>query len=282
MKNNALVLVLSTVVFFLSIQCLLFFVGKTVSLSLGPLTAEVGGLKVAEQGIQRELNSGTNDLKNQLEIINKRLTVIESKGSNNGNMVPNNRAQAAGGCGGVVGEDVNKVYTIPVGDSSILGKKNAPITITAFIDIQCPFCTRFYPPVEEVVKAYPDKVKVMIKNYPLPFHQNALGAAKLSLAAKTQGKYFEMVNLLLQNKAETTDERIKEYAKTLGINEKKLMEDFKNMDAQWQKLIDADKALAEQVGVRGTPTFFINGKLTQARDLAAYKVEVDKILSVKK
>src|SRR5262249_8209085 len=106
-------------------------------------------------------------------------------------------------------EDFNKVYTIDIGQSPIDGKKDAPVTIVEFSDFQCPFCARFWPPVKDVLKAYPDKVKLVIKNFPLSFHPNARPAAKLALAANEQGKYYEMVDLLLQNGGDVSEGKVK-------------------------------------------------------------------------
>ena len=161
------------------------------------------------------------------------------------------------------------------------GKKNAPVTIVQFTDLQCPFCARFYPPVKEVLKAYPDKVRFIVKNFPLNFHPNALPAAKLALAAHEQGKYFQMLELLLQNGADVSEEKVKTYAKELKLNYDQLTGDLKAKDADYQKRIDADVALAGQSDVMGTPTFFINGKKTMARDFNSYKQEIDKILAGK-
>ncbi len=80
-------------------------------------------------------------------------------------------------------EDLSKVYEIPVDDSYIQGKKDAPISIVEFVDFQCPFCARFYPPVAETLKAYPNDVNYIIKNFPLSFHPQAKPAAKAALAA---------------------------------------------------------------------------------------------------
>ena len=132
-------------------------------------------------------------------------------------------------------EDFNKVYAIDTGISPVLGNPKAPVTIVEFSDFQCPFCARFHPMLEGVLKAYPDKVRVVIKNFPLPFHQNARAAAKLALSAGLQGKYYEMVDQLMQNGGAVEDTKVKEYAKTLGINYNKLMDDYKNKDSQWEK-----------------------------------------------
>src|SRR5208283_5048017 len=115
-------------------------------------------------------------------------------------------------------EDMNKVYNIDPGASAIIGKKDAPVTITEFSDFQCPFCSRFYSVIKDVLAAYPDRVRVVIKNFPLPFHPNARPAAKLALAANEQGKYQGMMESLLSNGGDVSDDKIKGYAKDLGLD----------------------------------------------------------------
>ena len=178
-------------------------------------------------------------------------------------------------------EDLNKVYTFEVGPTPVLGKADAPVAITMFADFQCPFCARFYGSIKEVLSAYPGKIKFMIKNFPLPFHPNAVPSAKAALAAGLQGKYFEMVDLLMKNKAQASEDKLKEYAKTLGLDEKKFLEDLKSKDAEFAKQIKADMSLGERCDVRGTPTFFLNGKKTNAHGLSLWKLEIDTILNRK-
>ena len=120
-----------------------------------------------------------------------------------------------------------------------------------------------------------------IKNFPLSFHPNALPAAKAALAANEQGKYIEMVELLLSNGGDAGDAKLKDYAKQLGLNEQKLKDDIKNNDARYSVQIKDDQALGAQVDVRGTPTFYINGKKTSARDFSGFKTEIDALLAKK-
>ena len=176
-------------------------------------------------------------------------------------------------------EDFNKVYKIDMGASPINGKKEAPITIVFFSDLQCPVCVGDYQALKEILKAYPDHVKVVMKNYPLSYHPSARPAAKVALAADEQGKYFEMAGLLYQNKADVSEAKIKDYAKQLNLDYHKLMSDGKDKDAEYEKRIVEDVNLGDQVDVRGTPTVFINGKKTEAGDFDSYKAEIDKILS---
>ncbi len=177
-------------------------------------------------------------------------------------------------------EEYTKVYDIAIGQSYVKGKKDAPITIVEFADFQCPYCAHFHPVLDQVLNEYPKQVKYMIKNFPLSFHQQAAPAAKAALAAGEQGKYFEMVDLLLKNGKDLSEEKFAEFAKQLSLNVKKFKEDFKNNE-KWEKVINEDLLLGRKVDVRGTPTFYLNGRKTMARDLAGFKKEIDAILEKK-
>ena len=284
MKDNILTVVLVVLVIVLGGVSLMFGVGNAVSVALAPLTTQIVQLTSTEKEIQTKLNSHgyTDATASQIMFLNQRLAMLEGRINGNGaggNYGQQQLGQQQPGQQRPMPspEDFNKVYPIGIGVSPILGKPNAPVTIVEFADFQCPFCARFHPILKDVLKAYPDKVKVVIKNFPLPFHPNARPAAKLALAAGLQGKYYDMVDLVMQNGGSVEDSKVKEYAKTLRINYNKLMDDYKNKDAQWEKIISDDMALATQVGVQGTPTFFINGRRTMARDLEGYKTEIDKI-----
>lgn len=193
-----------------------------------------------------------------------------------------NRRQAAPAMPMPPAEDPNKVYDIPVANSPVIGPMDAPITIVEFTDLQCPFCARFFPPVEQVLKEYPNDVRLVIKHFPLPFHPNARPAAKLALASHEQGKYLEMVTALLQNGAQVDEPSIKSYAKNLGLDERKLIDDLKNRDSEWEDRLKEDEALISSSNVNGTPTFFLNGKKTTARDFATWKAAIEQLLAEKK
>jgi len=256
MKNNVIVVLLVVLIGVLFGAGLLSGIGNAMKVAMIPLV-EKAEVVVAKQ----------NDIGRKLVAINVRLAALEKRPSAGQQPPPS--------------EDLNKVYTIPVGNSVVVGKKDAPVTIVQFTDLQCPFCARFYPPVKEALKAYPDKVNFIIKNFPLNFHPNARPAAKVALAANEQGKYIEMVELLLASGANLSADKMKEYVKQLGLNEQRLMDDLKNKDASYEAQIKADMDLATQVDVRGTPTFYMNGKKTMARDFNGFKVQIDAILAVK-
>lgn len=178
-------------------------------------------------------------------------------------------------------EDFNKVYDIPIGNSAVKGNPDAPITIVGFLDLQCPFSKRFQPVINQVLEAYPEKVKYVVKDFPLGFHKQALPAAKAVLAAGEQGKFFEMMQLVLDNNKELNAEKYEEFAKQLGLNIAQFKSSLEKNDQAWNELIKKDAMMGQRVDVRGTPTFYLNGKKTRARSLDAFKAEIDAILKAK-
>ncbi len=175
-------------------------------------------------------------------------------------------------------EDYTTKHDIPVDHSIVIGSKNAKITIVEFMDLECPFCARFHGPIEEVLAAYPKDVNYIVKNFPLGFHPNAKPAAKAAFAAAEQGKYAEMISALLKNGRNLNDATYEKLAGEIGLNVKKFKKDLAANDAKYEQWIQKDMALASKVGVRGTPTFYLDGKKTRARDFATYKREIDAIL----
>lgn len=178
-------------------------------------------------------------------------------------------------------EDYSQVYSIDIGHSPVLGNKDAAVTVVEFSDFQCPYSKKFHPELLEALKAFPpEKVNYVLKQFPLSFHPAALPAAKAAFAAGEQGKYWEMVEALF--KADRlSEDKIQEAAKGIGLNMKKFEKDYEGKDEVWEQYIQADKSLARQVSVRGTPTFFIGGRKTQARDTGGFKQEIEKALEEK-
>ena len=287
MKDNILVIALVILVILLGGLSLSLSLNNTISGTITPLTKQITELTAIEKEALRKQDYRGNPqaLNSQIMFLSQRVSVLEARLNNGGerNFGPQQFGPQQFGQPGqqrpLLPQNFDKVYSINIGTSPFLGNPNAPVTIVEFSDLQCPFCARFHPVLRDVLNAYPDKVRVVLKNFPLSFHPNARPAAKLALAAGLQGKYYDMVDQLMQNGGSVEDSKVQNYAKTLGLNYNKLMDDYKNKDAQWEKIISDDQALAAQVNVHGTPTFFINGRLTMARDLNSYKTEIDKILS---
>lgn len=176
--------------------------------------------------------------------------------------------------------DPNKVYEIPVASSAVRGPKDAPVTITMFSDFQCPFCAQSTPIVDEVMKAYPNDVNFVMKQFPLrQIHPNADPAARAAIAARKQGKFWEMHDELYKNGRNLTPETMKGLAEKIGLDVKKWEADM-NSD-ETKKEVDADLALGSKSDVRGTPSFFVNGKIAQTRSVDGFKTQVDNELKAK-
>jgi protein-disulfide isomerase len=168
---------------------------------------------------------------------------------------------------------------VDVGNAPVRGPKNAPITVVLFSDFQCPFCSRVEPVLVELEKAYPHKVRVAWKNFPLAFHSNAKPAAEAALAAKEQGKFWEMHEILFKNQQALTAADLEKYAKEIGLD----MTKYKQaMDShKFAAQIEADMKQGSALGVSGTPAAFVNGQLVSgAQPIDAFKKIVDAELKV--
>jgi protein-disulfide isomerase len=167
---------------------------------------------------------------------------------------------------------------VEIGSSPVMGKADAKVTIVEFSDFQCPFCSRGKAIVDEVAKQYGDKVKVVFKHLPLPMHSQAEPAARASIAAQNQGKFWEMHDLLFENQQNLNEEEYKKFAKQLGLDMAKFEADYKSDKAA--KQVQEDMKLATSLGVNGTPGFFINGvELQGAQPPQVFKKIIDRWLA---
>ncbi|MBC8132251.1 MAG: thioredoxin domain-containing protein, partial [Deltaproteobacteria bacterium] len=138
------------------------------------------------------------------------------------------------------------------------GPATAKVNIVIFSDFQCPFCSRVTPTLDRITKDYGGQVRMFFRHNPLPFHADAPLASEASLAAEAQGKFWEMHDKLFANQQNIKRPDLEKYAQELGLD----MGKFKGyLDAKTGgPRVKADMALATQIGVQGTPNFFINGR----------------------
>ena len=161
------------------------------------------------------------------------------------------------------------------------GAKDAIVTIFEVSDFQCPFCSRVGPTIKKVMEDYPNDVRVVWINQPLPFHDRAKPSAIAALAAHKQGKFWEMHDKLFANQRDLTDENYVKWAQEIGLNVEKFKTDLKDPAITAQ--IAAEASAAGALGARGTPGFFINGKmLSGAQPYEAFKKEVDDAIATAK
>ena len=132
------------------------------------------------------------------------------------------------------------------------------------------------PLIEQVLDAYPDSVKVVYKQFPLPGHKQALSAALASMAAAEQGKFWEYHDALFLNQQSLSPEKYLEIAQDLGLDIQKFSLDM--MRPSLLKKIEQDIADGQKAGVTGTPTIFINGRKVKKRDFATMRKIIDEEL----
>lgn len=171
---------------------------------------------------------------------------------------------------------------IPMNEKdSIIGAKDAPITIVEFSDFQCPYCARAYKTVKELLKEYEGKIKIVFKHFPLQFHKQARPASLAALCAGEQGKFEAMHDWLFEHRTKLNEDGFKQAAEELGLD----MEKFNACFSQktYDDFINKTMEEAQKMGVSATPTFFINGRMLQgAQPIQAFKEIIDQELSLQK
>ena len=165
-------------------------------------------------------------------------------------------------------------------DSHVLGSNQAKVTIVEFGDYQCPACGAAYPVTKQIIKDYGAKIKFVFRNFPLTQHQNAKVAAEAAEAAGTQGKFWEMHDILYEKQSEwgqSSDPMpfFLDYAKKVGLNVSKFEEDVKG--DKFVGKINTDANDGSSLGVNVTPTFFINGeKVEGVLSYSEFKKRIEK------
>lgn len=159
----------------------------------------------------------------------------------------------------------------------VKGPESAKVTVVEFFDPECEGCAAFHPLLKQIANEYPNDVKI-IARYML-FHGNSYSAALALEGAGKQGKFWEMYNFMLERQNEWSHQKesvtsiFEKFAKELGLN----LEEF-NMaydDLTFKAALAKDVADGQALGVRGTPTFFINGKMLMNLSYNDLKAAID-------
>jgi protein-disulfide isomerase len=169
---------------------------------------------------------------------------------------------------------------IQVSGAPIRGNPSAPVTIVEYGDFQCPYCEKSRPTLQQILETYPKEVRLVYKHFPLSFHRDAMNAHRASLAAGEQGKFWEMHDLIFANPRRLAPEKMREHAEKLSLDMAKFDADYAS--ERVAKKIEADQAEGRRALVRGTPAFFVNGKMISgAQPFEAFKREIDAALGRK-
>ncbi len=140
----------------------------------------------------------------------------------------------------------------------VRGPAAAPITIIEFSDYQCPYCGRVTPTLDKLLAAYPDKIKLVFKDFPLPNHPLAPKASEAAHCASEQGKYWEMHDRIFANQQALEVPALKKHAVDLGLDTARFdqcLDSGKHAD-----IVKADLDEGQKLGIQSTPTLYINGR----------------------
>jgi protein-disulfide isomerase len=157
------------------------------------------------------------------------------------------------------------------------GPATAPITLVEYSEFQCPFCSRVGPTVQQVMKTYGDKVRLVFRDYPLPFHDKARPASEAAQCAHAQGKFWEYHDTLFANQNALDAESLKKHAADLGLDTAKFNQCFD--EGRYKSVVERNFTEGQVLGVSGTPAFFINGRfLSGAVPFEAFQQIIDEEL----
>jgi len=164
----------------------------------------------------------------------------------------------------------------------VKGESGAKVTFVEFSDFECPFCSKFFTDaLGKLTEEYVDtgKIKLEYRHFPLSFHPQAKPLALVSECANDQGKFWEMHDKIFTINSEgglagATADTYKQWAADLGLNTTEFNSCYDS--GKHNELIDADSTLGSEIGVSGTPTFYINGQqMVGALPYQSFKDAID-------
>jgi protein-disulfide isomerase len=153
----------------------------------------------------------------------------------------------------------SEIQKIDVTNRPVNGDPKAPVQLVEFACFQCPYCAHLAPDLAKLGQRFGGKVVHYYKFFPVRSHARGVPAALAGLAAYRHGKFWKMAELMFANRADLEDADLADYAARAGLDAAKFKADI--ADSAAMKVIEKDKLEGMRLGIDGTPTFFVNGKL---------------------
>jgi len=160
---------------------------------------------------------------------------------------------------------------------------NGAVQVVEFGDFQCPACGKAQPAVQQIKTEFAGKITLYFRNFPLSQHANALVAANAAEEAAAEGKFWEMHDKLYATQADWSDltndaaiAKFADYATSLGLDPAKVTAAAKTQS--YKSVIDQDVQDGTDLGVQGTPTFYVNGKATSGIDYPSLRDAINAAL----
>jgi protein-disulfide isomerase len=167
-------------------------------------------------------------------------------------------------------------FSIATDDQPVKGTANALVTIVEFTDFECPSCARQHPVLEKIMTEFSDRVRLVVRDFPLSQHANARKAAEAAEAAREQGKYWEYASVLFRNQSALGVDKLRQYATDLGLDRTKF--DASLDSGKFAEKIQRDMVDGRKLGINGTPTLYINGKRISDHSYEALKSAIETAL----
>ncbi len=169
------------------------------------------------------------------------------------------------------------VFQIAIDDQPTKGNPNAAVTVVEFTDYQCPTCAQAQPVIERLVTEYGDRVRLVVRDFPLQqIHPEARKAAEAAEAAREQGKYWDFTAILFRNQSALKPEQLKQYAQVIGLDRTKF--DTALDSGKFADKVERDIIDGQRFGISGTPTFFVNGRRAKDITYEALKAAIEAAL----
>lgn len=169
------------------------------------------------------------------------------------------------------------LQSISADDDPVRGNATAAVTIVEFTDFQCPACAAMQPILEEVMKTYGNRVKLVVRDFPLAMHANSRKAAEAANAANAQGKFFEYADLLFKRQDALDVASLKKYATELGLN--RVQFDAALDSGRYAAEIRHDIDDGEIYGIDSTPALFVNGMAVTEMSSDALRAAIERALA---
>ncbi|HEX3559365.1 MAG TPA: thioredoxin domain-containing protein [Pyrinomonadaceae bacterium] len=165
------------------------------------------------------------------------------------------------------------VFQIATDDQPTKGKADSAVTVVEFTDYQCPVCAQAQPVLDKLIAEYGDRVRFVVRDFPLSQHKDAEKAAEAAEAAREQGKYWDFTAILFRNQSALGADQLKQYAGVIGLDRKRF--DAALDSGKFAGEVERDMRDGEKIGVNATPTFFVNGRQVPDRTYEALKAAIE-------
>jgi protein-disulfide isomerase len=167
---------------------------------------------------------------------------------------------------------------VDIGTAPTLGPSDAPVTIIEFSDFECPYCAKGSRTLRRLLTMYPTQVKLVFKHYPLRNHRQAALAHEAALAAREQGKFWEMYRTLFAQQGNLGRDDLLRYATSLGLDVPAFSEALDSRRHRQEVFRDIIQGRRHQI--TATPTYFVNGRrFIGSRNIEEFKRIVDEELA---